>query len=464
MIPVVLSGGSGTRLWPLSRSQYPKQFCELMTESLLAQTLKRLGFFGEPWVLTLAEMGHLTRRVFSEQSLPTERVLLEPIARNTAPAIALLCRRFELRGDGEEVVGVFPADQLIERDREFREAVSAAVEAAKHNLIVTLGIRPTYPATGFGYIELEHGDTGRAQTVSGFREKPDLSTAEEYVRSGRFFWNAGIFVFKVSTMIEMFKRHAPEIWGPLSSLNADLSNLDQVYAELPSVSIDYAIMEHVTEQACVPCEIGWSDLGSWDDVAAQAESGATTAHGIGFRNEAEVVFAESERCLGFSNEPKVMAFVGLEDVMAIDTPDALLVMKRGASQHVRKAVDALAKKNHKSLREHLFEVRPWGRYEVLRDEDHFKLKKIIVDPKAQISYQSHAKRSEHWIVVSGVGEVVLNDQIIMVERGSSVFIPVGSKHRIRNTGEKPLEFVEVQTGSYFGEDDIMRYQDDYNRK
>lgn len=483
MIPVVLSGGSGTRLWPLSRSQYPKQFCELMTESLLAQTLRRLSFFGQPWVLTLAEMGHLTRRVFSERSIPTERILLEPSARNTAPAIALLCRLFELQGAADEIVGVFPADHLIEKDAAFRSAVQLAVASAERGAIVTLGIHPTYAATGFGYIELgseERGSAnaplplpgGSARSVLGFREKPDAITAESYVKSGRFFWNAGIFIFKISAMSDAFRKHAPEIWGPLMELRPDLTNLTEIYSRLPSISIDYAVMEKASEQVCVPCDIGWSDLGSWDDVAELshpvdpaahpvAQHGQSVAH---LRNRAEVASTRSENCIGFSTDNKVMAFVGLKDVMAIDTPDALLVMKRGESQHVRDIVKELEKRRHKSLNEHLFEVRPWGRYEILSDEGHYKLKKIIVDPHAQISYQSHSRRSEQWFIISGQGEVIIDDSKIPVERGSSVFIPVGAKHRVRNTGETPLEFVEVQIGTYFGEDDIVRYQDDYNRR
>ncbi len=461
MIPIVLSGGSGTRLWPLSRSQYPKQFCELMTQSLLGQTLRRLTPIAQPWVLTLADLSHLTRRVLSEQSLPSSKILTEPAARNTAPAIGLLCRIFELHEKQNELIGVFPADHLIEDESAFREAVEKAKLAATLGQIATLGIRPTAPATGFGYIEC-HG-AGEVREVKSFREKPDVETARVYVESGRFFWNAGIFIFKLSSMIEAFRTCAPDIWEPLQELKADLSNLAEIYKRLPSISIDYAVMERVQGQVCIPCDMGWSDLGSWDDIATFAEAKHTSSQTASVRNQAEIINVKSENCFGLTTENKVVAFVELNDVLAIDTPDALLLMKRGSSQDVRDVVAQLAKKNHKSLREHQFEVRPWGRYEIQRDEEHYKLKKIVVDPKAQISYQSHALRSEHWVVVSGEGEVILSDLSTRVERGSYIFIPVGAKHRVRNTGLLPLEFIEVQIGSYFGEDDIVRYQDDYSR-
>ncbi len=372
-----------------------------------------------------------------------------------------MCRLFELYLKHDDILGVFPADHVIEDEIAFLAAVELACEAASIGSIATLGIRPTAPATGFGYIECV--GTSEVRDVKSFREKPDLETALQYVESGRFFWNAGIFIFKLSTMIEAFKTCAPEIWNPLQALETDLSNLAEIYRRLPSISIDFAVMERVQGQVCVPCDMGWSDLGSWDDIANFAEVEHSSPQTASVRNQAEVINVKSENCFGLATENKVVAFVDLKDILAIDTPDALLLMKRGSSQDVRDVVAQLAKQNHKSLREHQFEVRPWGRYEIQRDEEHYKLKKIVVDPKAQISYQSHALRSEHWVVVSGEGEVILNDLSTRVERGSYIFIPVGAKHRVRNTGLLPLEFIEVQIGSYFGEDDIVRYQDDYSR-
>ncbi|MCM2281803.1 MAG: mannose-1-phosphate guanylyltransferase/mannose-6-phosphate isomerase [Bdellovibrionaceae bacterium] len=460
MIPVVLSGGSGTRLWPLSRAKLPKQFATFLDESLMSKTLRRLTGLGSPWALTVRELEVLTGRVFGELGLPREQMLFEPLARNTAPAVALLCRVMELQGKSDAIAGVFPADHLVTKEANFLGAVKCAVAAAERGYVATLGIQPDHPATGFGYIETKSSapvtkDSYQAHDVAGFREKPDRATAEGFLAAGRFFWNAGIFVFRVETMIGHFQRLMPELWTVMSELKPDLSNLRDVYARAPSVSIDYGIMEKLKEQVCVPCDIGWSDLGSWDDVAKlghRLDNGAQAIEGAGATGN-----------FAYSDEKKVFGFVGTEDLIVVDTVDATLIARKGKTQDVRSVVDQLMKAGNTSATEHRFELRPWGRFTILRDEAHFKSKIIVVDPKAQISYQSHAKRAEHWIFVKGSGEVILNDETIYVKDGSSVFIPLGAKHRVRNTGAEPLEFIEVQTGTYFGEDDIERYQDDYNR-
>lgn len=467
MIPVVLSGGSGTRLWPLSRAQFPKQFCELLDESLLQKTLQRVRGLDSPWVLTVKDLDVLTARVMKEIGLSSQQIIAEPMGRNTAPAIALLCRLFELRGQPQAVVGVFPADHLVTNEAAFRSALALAEEAASKGYVATLGIRPNKPATGFGYIETQanarfsKGDV-RAFDVAGFREKPDRATAERFVASGNFFWNAGIFVFQVARMCENFRTLMPELWAAMSTLKPDLSNLREVYQASPAISIDYGIMEKLREQVCVPCDIGWSDLGSWDDVAAldgQPANGSAPK----LDNHAHVVASGSKDSFVYAAAPKVYGLVDVEDLIIVDTADAMLVTRRGHSQNVRAVVDKLNEQRHVTARSHLSESRPWGRFTVVRDEPHFKSKILVIDPRAQISYQSHAKRAEHWIFVSGRGEVILDDKVIAVQTGSAVFIPLGAKHRVRNTGTEPLEFVEVQTGSYFGEDDITRYQDDYNR-
>lgn len=462
MIPVVLSGGAGTRLWPLSRAKLPKQFVELLDESLMEKTLRRLKPFGSPWALTVRELEILTGRVFRYLELPADQMLFEPAPRNTAPAVALLCRVLELRGQANEIAAVFPADHLVTDETNFREAVQTACLAAESGLVATLGVKPTYAATGFGYIEtikptsIMHG-AHKAHEVEGFREKPDAATAEKFVKAGTFFWNAGIFVFRVATMIGHFKVLMPELWNAMRELKPDLSNLCTVYERAPKISIDFGVMERLKEQVCVPCDVGWSDLGSWDDVAAAEKSGL-------YANGAHVVDGSGAGGnFAFSSEQKVFGFVGVSDVIVVDTADATLIAKKGQTQDVRSVVDQLSKQGHLAATDHRFELRPWGRFAILKDDAHFKFKIIVVDPKAQISYQAHAKRSEHWIFVKGAGEVVLNDKTIAVKAGGSVFIPLGAKHRVRNTGAVPLEFIEVQTGTYFGEDDIQRYQDDYNR-
>lgn len=460
MIPVVLSGGAGTRLWPLSRVNLPKQYVEFMGESLMEKTLRRVSPLGSPWTITAAGLDALTARAYRTLKLPLHQIVCEPMSKNTAPALALLCRIFESKGWTDEIVGIFPADHLVTDEKAWREAIECARLAAEQGEVVTLGIRPTRPATGFGYIEttesvLQSANGIHTYRVRGFHEKPDHSTAVRYVEAKTFFWNAGIFVFRVSTMIGHFRQMMPELWSTMSELAADLGNLQEIYAKSPSVSIDYGIMERLAQQACVPCDIGWSDLGSWDDVATQD---------IPLENAAVVLErAGASGNFAYATEKKVFGLVGVENLIVVDTADAILIVRKGQTQDVRSVVDELKKIGDSTASDHRFELRPWGRFTVLRDETHFKSKIIIVDSAAQISYQSHSQRAEHWIFVKGNGEVVLNDKTIAVRAGDSVFIPLGAKHRVRNTGNEALEFVEVQTGTYFGEDDIQRFQDDYNR-
>lgn len=463
-IPVILSGGMGTRLWPVSRATLPKQFCEFLDESLLEKTIKRLMPIGSVWTLTTSELTTLTNRVFSQLKISKSQILFEPMGKNTAPAIALLCHQMRLLGEESATIGIFPADHLVIKENEFQNALKLAALAAESAPVVTLGIHPEYAATGFGYIEVQpekimSGDGLSVHSVKSFREKPDIQTAEKFLKDGAFFWNAGIFVFKVSNMIKLFETLMPELWSEISKVKKDLSNLSEIYSKVKSVSIDYGIMEKVEGQVCVPCDIGWSDLGSWDDVARFGEP----PFSLPLANFATTVNYEAKNNFVFSDHKKVVGLVGVEDLIVVDTEDALLVSKRGHSQKVRGIVESLVSTQNKSAREHRFELRPWGKFAILKDEVHFKSKIISVDAHSQISYQSHAKRTENWIIVKGKGEVVLNSTTIIVQAGDSVQIPLGAKHRIRNTGDMVLEFIEVQTGSYFGEDDITRFEDDYNR-
>lgn len=316
---------------------------------------------------------------------------------------------------------------------------------------MTLGIKPDHPATGYGYIQKDKG----SNKVLKFHEKPSLEIAEKFLVSGDFFWNAGMFIFKAKVMLEKFQKLQPEIYKIVSMLKTDLSNLAEVYAQFPSISIDYAVMEKLTagELACVPADMAWSDVGSWDAVAEVSEK----------RPGPKSLEVKGRDNFVFGSPDKVYSFVGTDDLIVVDTADALMVLKKGESQEVKQVVEALQKEGSSLIKDHVFEKRPWGAFEILRDTEHFKSKVITVNPMSQLSYQSHNKRAEHWIVTRGEGEVVLNDQVIPVKAGSHVFIPIQAKHRIRNTSEKILEFVEVQLGSYFGEDDIVRYQDDYKR-
>lgn len=464
MIPVILSGGSGTRLWPVSRAKFPKQFNDLFEEPLQNLTLKRLGSFGtKPMIITSVSLRDFTEKKAIEAGFPEVEIVYEPQGKNTAPAIAVLCKVLEQQGKLDEVVGVFPADHLVDKLEVFLSALDLAEKGAREGKVVTLGLKPQSPETGYGYIQTQklphsYNDQLSSFSVVKFHEKPDLSTAKQFLKDGSFFWNAGIFVFPVRLMIELFKKYQPQIWQGVSALKADRSNMAEIYAKMPSISIDYAVMEKLSgdELLCVPCDPGWSDVGSWDAVADVYERTGRT-------RGKKTIEVDSKNNFVLPSRDKRYAFVGVDDLIVVDTEDALLISSKGHTQEVKTVVERLKTEAPKLANEHVFEERPWGRFEVLRDKEHFKSKVIVVNPKSQISYQSHAQREEHWIMVRGAGEVVLNDEVIPMKTGSYVRIPLGAKHRIRNPHAEPLEFIEVQLGTYFGEDDIVRYQDDYKR-
>ncbi|HPI39919.1 MAG TPA: mannose-1-phosphate guanylyltransferase/mannose-6-phosphate isomerase [Pseudobdellovibrionaceae bacterium] len=475
--PVIISGGSGTRLWPISRDLFPKQFSYLFEKNLMTQTLDRIAPLGVPWVITGKTLKHLTEKSASNYH---PYIVYEPFGKNTAPAIALLCHLKNLKGGNEDIVGVFPADHIVEKTSVFLEAVQIATAEAKKGLIVTLGIQPHEPATGYGYIQLKNSannnknhNNNKAQdstsasssfntnppmdvsSVVAFHEKPKLETAVQFLKDGHYVWNAGIFIFKVSKMIEHFQNLEPKLWAQIQLIKEDLSNIESIYTQLESNSIDYAILEKLNqgELACVPGEFGWNDVGTWDSMA---ELNIVP-------KDLEKIEINAKNNYAFYNHKKLFSFLGVDDLIVVDSDDALLITRRGQSQNVRQIVDHLKHKKSPLVYSHSYEERPWGNFQVLRDSTEFKSKVIEVDSGQQISYQSHSQREEHWIIVKGQGEVVLNDRIIPVTKGTHVHIPVGAKHRIRNTGSEPLSFVEVQLGSYFGEDDIIRYKDDYQR-
>ena len=458
MIPIVMSGGSGTRLWPVSRSQFPKQFCELFEESLQLKTLRRLQPLNSPWTLTTSSLRVLTERTLKEAELPLDQVIYEPFGCNTAPAIALTCLVFSKKNMSDEVIGIFPADHLVQDGESFRQAVRLAEACAQKDQVVTLGIQPDYPATGYGYIETKSDEFERtaehkALWAERFCEKPDLKTAEQFLKAGRFYWNAGMFVFKVQVMIDHFKKHLPQMWASIELIKEDLSNVAEVYKTLEKISIDYGIMERLEKLVCIHVDIGWSDVGSWEEIAKVDESKVDSI---------EIESSNNYICSKLEGE-KVYSFVGVEDLLVVDTADALMIARKGQSQEVKKVVEELKSLGKTQSGEHVFTYRPWGKYEILRDTDQFKSKVITVDPGERLSYQSHEQREEHWVVVAGDGELTLNDEVKKVSRGDYIFIPLQAKHRIACTGNEKLIFVEVQIGDYFGEDDITRYQDDYQR-
>lgn len=464
MTPIILSGGSGTRLWPLSRTKHPKQFCELLEKPLQTLTIERLRKYGPALLITSEKLKDMTERDLIQNKLGIEKVLYEPMSKNTAAAIALGCRYLEMQQRQHEVVGVFPSDSLILKKNEFEQALQVAATSASQGYVVTLGIQPRSPETGFGYIQVKERALGTEQAteVLKFHEKPTLEKAQSFVNDGHYFWNAGIFIFQVSKMISLFKKFEPEMWNTIEKLTPDLKNLGPLYTAVKNISVDYAIIEKLSseELRCVTCDIGWSDVGSWDALVEVTEAYPYDENSL--KKRPLQISAKGNSV--FSHQKKKYGFVGCDDLIVIDTADAAVICKKGESQKVKDLVETIKIEDSKIVSEHVFENRPWGRFEVLRDESYFKSKVIRVEPGQKISYQSHNQRAEHWIIVKGQATVILDEKEHHLKTGEHIFIPQKSKHRILNNTNSLVEFVEVQVGTYFGEDDIVRYQDDYGRQ
>ncbi len=455
MLPIIISGGKGTRLWPYSRANFPKPFCDFFDENLMQMTIKRVSALGQPGVVSVEDQKVLTQIAFKNTDIKPSFSVFEPFGRNTAASVAVACHLLNQQKRDQEVVGIFWADQLIQNTDLFLKTMKLAEERARSGRMVTIGVPPTFPSTGFGYIETSEKQKSGIQSVMAkrFHEKPTESVAKNYIESGRYFWNAGIFVFRVDMMVDLFKTHAGDLWNKIQNIKVDLSNIGEVYKTLTPISIDYAIMEKLSDNfECIPCEMGWSDVGTWSEIKKYAKPHGTTFQHLAKGNTA------------FSmDSKKTVAFVGVDDLIVVDTGDALLITKDEGAPKVGNLVSEIEKVNADVVQEHLFDHRPWGDYQVLEDAEHYKVKSIRVKAGEQISYQSHGKRAEHWIVVRGEAIVTLNDKDIPLKPGDHIFIPVGAKHRIRNDTTKTVEFVEVQTGDYFGEDDIVRYSDIYGR-
>lgn len=454
----ILSGGAGTRLWPLSRETHPKQFYELggTGRALLVDTAERLRDFGALHILTTQALRFASMGLLSRFNIPA-KVLGEPIPRNTAAAVAYATWQ-SWRQKPDSIVGIFPADHLIKDSAVFAEALKAAFASANEGKIVTLGIHASQPSTAYGYIELEKAvaeNFNRPARVLRFLEKPAPQKAEELIRTGKVVWNAGIFIFKASTMVAEFKKQMPDLWALIEKIKDDESNLAEIYPQLPSTSVDYGVMEKASDLYCVPTpDMGWSDVGSWEEVAKHTPS-------LGKPIE---VKAQKNFYAGIVPDEKRVAFVGVDNLIVVDTPDALLVTRAGEGQSVREAVERLRQEKSPQAHHHVFEERPWGRFEILMNTAFFKSKRISMWPKQRLSYQSHQKRAEHWVIVRGEARVTLNGKDFDLKVGDHIFIPLRAKHRIANLSDDVMEFIEVQTGTYFGEDDIERYEDDYGRK
>mgnify|MGYP006286238793 CR=1 FL=1 len=466
--PVLLAGGSGTRLWPLSRRALPKQFVPLLgTESLFESTLRRLeGIEHLPPLVVCNEVHRfLVAEEMRRAGARTGPILLEPVGRNTAPAIALAA--LEATADGDDpVLLVLPADHAIPDTDAFAQAVAAAVEAAAAGALVTFGIEPTAPRTGYGYIRAEPGAGVRA--VAAFVEKPDRETAEAYLASGGYYWNSGMFVFRASALLEALERHEPAMLAAVRAAHdgrrADLDFLrfdEAAFAAVPAESIDRAVMERTDRAVVVPFEAFWNDVGSWQALW-EAGVAAGEADDRGNVERGDVIADDVEGCY-LQSTSRLIAAVGLRDCVVVETADAVLVAPRDQSEAIRGLVERLGADGRVERDEHRRVFRPWGSYEGIDRGERFQVKRIVVRPGGRLSLQMHYHRAEHWVVVRGTARVTCGEEAWLLSENESTYIPLGHTHRLENPGQIPLELIEVQSGSYLGEDDIVRFDDQYGR-
>ena len=458
---IILAGGSGSRLWPLSRDMYPKQLLSIdKEESLLQQTFLRLQQFAQPEnILTITNIKHFTDIRLQLNSIDKSNVVLaEPLGKNTAPAIACALEYFVQKQAGDDIVLVVPSDHLIKNTEAFQKTVQAATPLAQKGYIVTFGIKPTYPETGYGYIKTAN-PLEKGYEVECFVEKPDLETAEKYLQSGNYYWNGGIFMGKISTFMEEFKTYAPEIYKALKDLDYSKENKIKysVYEEMPSISVDYAIMEKSKHIALVPLESDWNDLGSWQAIYDVKDKNSDGNVLIG-----NVITYDVKNSLIFSQK-ELVAAAGLEDLILVETEDAIMACKKSSSQDVKKLYEKLKNMESDTVKLHKTVFRPWGYYTCMNGGEGYLTKTICVLPHQKLSLQSHAHRSEHWVVLEGKALVILNDEKHEILAGGSIDIPLGAKHSLQNPYEDELKIIEVQKGDYISEDDIVRYEDAYGR-
>ncbi|MGA0027760.1 MAG: mannose-1-phosphate guanylyltransferase/mannose-6-phosphate isomerase [Steroidobacteraceae bacterium] len=466
IFPVVLSGGSGTRLWPLSREHHPKQLLALVGEStMLQQTLERLQ--GLPGLAPALVICNDQQRFMVAEQLRLigqvpGTILLEPVGRNTAPAVAMAAL-VAIEADPEAVLLVLPADHVMRDPGSFRAGVLDALPAAEAGRLVTFGVVPERPETGYGYIRMRPGKD-RVREVEGFVEKPPAQEAERMLGEGGWLWNSGMFLFKASAYLAELSRLAPDIEQACRSARASsVRDLDftrigeQAFAECRAQSIDYAVMERTALASVLPLEAGWSDVGSWASLkdALAADASDTVRQG-------DVVDVDSSGCLLFASH-RLLATVGLKDHVVVETKDAVLVAARDRVQDVKALVERLREAGRGEVSLHREVFRPWGSYDSVDAGQRFQVKRLVVKPGASMSLQLHHHRAEHWIVVSGTARITRNEEVFLLSENESTYIPVGARHRIENPGKVELHMIEVQSGSYLGEDDIVRFEDHYGR-
>jgi mannose-1-phosphate guanylyltransferase / mannose-6-phosphate isomerase len=469
LIPVILSGGSGTRLWPLSRELYPKQLLPLVgDETMLQDTARRLAGLTEAGPIVVCNEHH--RFMVAEQlrqiAVQPAAIVLEPVGRNTAPAVAiaaLAALKGAAAGD-EPVLLVMPADHLLKDVPAFHRAVRAGLEAARAGKLVTFGVVPTKPETGYGYIR-RGGGAGPVYPIAEFVEKPDAARAAKYLAAGDYLWNSGMFLFAAQRYVEELGRLAPDMLAACEAALAgakrdlDFTRLDAVaFSRCPSDSIDYAVMEKTRDAVVVPLEAGWSDVGSWSALHESLEADAA-----GNVTRGDVITEDSAGCYLYSSE-RLVATVGLRDHVVVETKDAVLVAPKDRVQDVKNLVARLKKLGRSEPALHREVFRPWGSYDSVDGGTRFQVKRLTVKPGATLSLQMHHHRAEHWIVVSGTARITCDEKVFLLSENESTYIPIGAKHRIENPGKVELHIIEVQSGSYLGEDDIVRFEDRYGRE
>lgn len=469
LLSVVLSGGAGSRLWPASRQAFPKPFMKLGGSTLLQKAIERGQACGTDDLMIVTNKDHLflTKDVLNQMAdPPSATLLLEPKGRNTAPAIALAALQCVKQFGGDTVMLVLSADHLVPDVEAFVASASQAFRLAEQGSLVVFGISPTSPDTGFGYIEVDKVSRD-SQMVKRFVEKPDASTAQEYLATGRYYWNSGMFCFTADSIIAAFERHAPQVAAAArraldsSKPSANTVQFDlHAFGLLPDISIDYAVMERADNVHVVPAKFNWSDVGTWPSVAKAQTSDAS---GNTLPPDSVAIDTTGTHVQIDSHGPKLVATLGVHDLIIVDTPDALLVAHKDKAQGVKQIVDVLKTRNHEALHLPAVVHRPWGTYTSLKEEDGYKVKRITVKPGESLSLQYHHQRAEHWVVVQGTALVQVGDVEHKTSPGEYRYIPLKERHRLTNIGEEELVLIEVQCGGYLGEDDIVRLADTYGR-
>ena len=463
--PIILSGGSGTRLWPLSRKLYPKQFINLVNDTTLFQdTILRLPKdVADPLIICNEEHRFLAAEQLRQIHKNSNGIILEPIGKNTAPAIALAALKFVNNGE-DPLLLVLSADHLIQDTDAFHQSIKIAEELAEKDKLVTFGIVPDKAETGYGYIQADINNTTDSYNIQSFTEKPNQENAQKYLDSGNYLWNSGMFMFKASIYLQELEKFEPEILTSCKkSCQTEYKDKDFIrlnndeFRQCPEQSIDYGVMEHTEGAMVVPLDANWSDIGSWDALwdAKNKDSNGNVSEGDVILNGVKNTYTYSSN--------RLVSAIGVSDLVIVDTQDALLIADKNHSQNIKNIVNQLKKENRSEAENHRKVLRPWGYYDSIDADDGFQVKRILVNPGAKLSLQKHQHRAEHWVVVKGVATITRGDDVFVLKENQSTYIPKGEVHRLENTEETDLEIIEIQTGDYLGEDDIIRLEDDYQR-